>query len=153
MEAATIEETELERKQRERAEAEAEGVPGEESGLDSSDEAGEPASEDAAAEGEGDKPGEGEGEEAPPALAITPGGQLNLQVGGAKPDKSTVKLRGGSIEIAGGGQLKKGEVRNILVKVRIDEVHFVDKHDNQTGDLTQAERRHIAKMIGVELVE
>jgi len=105
------------------------------------------------AEHEGEKPGEGEGEQAPPALAITPGGALNLQVGGAKPDKSTVKLRGGSIEIAGGGQLKKGEVRNILVKVRIDEVHFVDKHDNQTGDLTQAERRHIAKMIGVELVE
>lgn len=107
----------------------------------------------AAAEHEGEAPGEGEGEQAVPALAIPGGGPLNLQVGGQKPDKSTVKLRGGSIEVAGGGQLKKGEVVNLLVKVRVDEVHFVDKHDNSTGDITQSERRHIAKMIGVEKVE
>jgi len=145
----------LEQKRREAEEGEGEGETpageGETPAGEGEGEGGEGGQPEA--EHEGEKPGEGEGEQAPPALAITPGGALNLQVGGAKPDKSTVKLRGGSIEIAGGGQLKKGEVRNILVKVRIDEVHFVDKHDNQTGDLTQAERRHIAKMIGVELVE
>lgn len=161
MEAATVEETELERKRREQAEAAGEGGKGEgtEPGEGEQGEGQEPAGQGEGqgsgeqAEGEGEKPGEGAGEQAVPALAIPGGGQLNLQVGGQRPDKSTVKLRGGSIEVAGGGQLKKGEVVNLLVKVRVDEVHFVDKHDNSTGDITQAERRHIAKMIGVEKVE
>ena len=132
METGTIEETEQEREQREQAEREAAGEPG---------------------EGAGDPPGEGEGEQAQTALAIPGVGQLNLQVGGAKPEVSTVKLRGGRIEIANSGQFRKGEIVNLLLKVRVDEVHFVDKHDNTTGDLTQSERRHIAKQIGVEKVE
>jgi hypothetical protein len=147
-------------------EAPAEGLSPEEEELQrqaegAEDSAGEGAGEQAepgtdgeeTAEHQGEAPGEGAGEQAAPPLAIPGGGSLNLQVGGQTPDKSTVKLRGGSIEVAGGGQLKKGEVVNLLVKVRVDEVHFVDKHDNSTGDITQAERRHIAKMIGVEKVE
>jgi hypothetical protein len=134
------------RDEAEAAAAAGEGGEGQESGA-----TGAEGGEGAAAEHEGEAPGAGE--QAVPALAIAGGGQLNLTVGGEKPDKSTVKLRGGSIEVAGGGQLKKGEVVNLLVKVRVDEVHFVDKHDNSTGDVIQAERRHIAKMIGVEKVE
>jgi hypothetical protein len=141
----------LEQKRKEAEAAEGEGEPGEGDAGEGGE--GTPQGEDSAAEHEGEKPGEGEGEQAPPSLAIPGGGQLNLSVGGQTPDKSTVKLRGGSIEVAGGGQLKKGEVVNLLVKVRVDEVHFVDKHDNSTGDITQSERRHIAKMIGVEKVE
>ena len=144
-----MEETELERKRREQAEAA--GETGEEGGEGAGEQ--EPDAEPAAgAEHEGEPPGEGAGEQAVPPLAIPGGGKLNLQVGGESPDKSTVKLRGGSIEVAGGGQLKKGEVVNLLVKCRVDEVHFVDKHDNSTGEIIQAERRHIAKMIGVEKV-
>jgi hypothetical protein len=144
---------ELEAKRKE-AEAAGDGGEGGE-GQEPQGEAGEgkPEGEGAAAEHEGEKPGEGKGEQAAPPLAIEGGGELNLQVGGQKPDKSTVKLRGGSIEVAGGSQLKKGEVVNLLVKVRVDEVTFVDKHDNSTGDITQVERRHIARMIGVEKVQ
>lgn len=144
----------LDQKRREAEEGtEGQGEGGEQTAEGGAQEPPHPDGGEGAAEHEGEAPGEGEGEQAAPALAISAGDTLNLQVGGAKPDKSTVKLRGGSIEVAGGGQLKKGEVVNLLVKVRVDEVHFVDKHDNSTGDLTQAERRHIAKMIGVEKVE
>jgi len=105
----------------------------------------------AAGEGEGEFPGEGEGEEGPPPIIIEGDGQLNLQVGGRKPDKATVKLRGGSINIPA-GQLKKGDVLNLLVKVQVAEVHLVDKIDNTTGEITEVERRHVAKIKGVEKV-
>jgi hypothetical protein len=106
---------------------------------------------DGGGSGDGDFPGEDEGEQGPPPIAIEGDGQLNLQVGGAKPDKASVKLRGGSIDIPA-GQLKKGDVVNLLVKVRVAEVHLVDKIDNSTGEITQTERRHVAKIMGVEKV-
>jgi hypothetical protein len=103
------------------------------------------------AEHEGEQPGEGAGEQAEPALAIHGKGQLSLTVGGATPDKSEVKLRGGSIEMPQ-GQFKKGEIVNLMVKVQVAEVHLVDKIDNSTGEITGTVRRHVAKIKGVEQV-
>jgi hypothetical protein len=104
------------------------------------------------AEHEGEHPGEGAGEQAKPPLAVEGGGNLNSTIGGESPDKATVKLRGGSIEVAGGGQFKKGEVAHLLVKVRVGEVHLVDNEDRTTGEIIGTERRHIMRMIGVEKV-
>lgn len=151
-------ENELERK---RQEAAGETEPGEGAGEGGGEQpAGEgeqPATNGAGnggppeGEGGGEFPGEGEEEQGPPPIAIEGEGQLSLQVGGNKPDSATVKLRGGSIAIPA-GQLKKGDVVNLLVKVQVAEVHLVDKIDNSTGEITATERRHIAKIKGVEKV-
>lgn len=149
----------LEQRRREAEEAEAGGVGGEqEPALEGGEGApageGEPAGEEAPdLEDQGEAPGEGEGEQAKPQLAIHVGGKLNSTVGGDTPDVSTVKLKGGSVAIAGGGQLKKGETKNLLIKVKVCEVDFVDKEDRSTGEVTETERRHIAKIVGVEVVE
>lgn len=109
------------------------------------------------AEHEGEQPkadleGEGEGEQALPAIILEGDGQLSLRVGGAKPDKATVKLRGGSIGIPQ-GQYEKGDTVNLMVKVKCAEVHFVDKTDGQTGEVTETERRHVFKISGVERID
>lgn len=100
---------------------------------------------------EADLEGEGADEQAIPPLEIEAEGQLSLKVGGAKPTKATVKLRGGSIQIPK-GQYEKGDVVNLLVKVRCTEIHHVDKMDNTTGEVTETERRQIMKITGVEKV-
>lgn len=106
---------------------------------------------DDGAEPDGDFPGEDGIEQGPAPIAIQGEGQLSLTVGGLKPDKASVKLRGGSIDLPA-GQLKKGDVQNLLIKVRVTEVHLVDKMDNSTGEVVETERRHIAKIMGVEKV-
>lgn len=103
------------------------------------------------AEHEGDPPGTGAGEQAEPQVAIAGDGKLSLAVGGLAPDSAEVKLRGGSIEMPA-GQLKKGEIVNLMVKVQVAEVHLVDKIDNSTGEITGTVRRHVAKIKGVEKV-
>lgn len=143
----------LEAKRREVEEAAA-GEPTE--GAESTEPEGEASTEAAeagASEEEGEAPGEGEGEQAAPPLAVQGSGSLNLQPGGQQPDKGTIKMRSKSIELVGQTQLKKGEVTNLLIKVRVDEIHFVDSHDSSTGDITQVERRHIVRPIGVEKVQ
>lgn len=73
-------------------------------------------------------------------------GQLSLTVGGRGPDKATVKLRGGSINVE--GQFEKGDEVTLVVTARIAEVHFVDRIDEH-GVVTSTERRHFARMTGV----
>lgn len=111
--------------------------------------AGDPPADPPAAQHEGE-PLEGEGdEEGPPPIAFEGSGQLNLKVGGRKPDKGTVKMRGGSIELPK-GQLEKGEIVDLYIRVQCAEVHVVDKIDNSTGEIVGTERRHIVKVKGVE---
>lgn len=108
----------------------------------------EPTPESEAGALEGEHPEE----QARIAIQLPGDGQLSLQVGGNKPDKATVKLRGGSIEVPD-GQYKKGDLVNLLIKVQCAEVHFVDKIDNSTGEIVGTERRQIFKVKGVERVE
>lgn len=154
-----MEETELERKQRERAEAQASGGDAGEGSTGEGDAgAGEGSTGGESGEGgesrtehEGDPPGEGNGEQAVPAIVLPGEGKLSLSIGGEAPDKATVKLRGGSIPVPA-GQMKKGEVLNLMVKVQIAEVHVVDKINNATGEITETERRHVAKIKAVEKI-
>lgn len=86
-----------------------------------------------------------------PALMQEPipgtGQQLSLTAGGDDPETSEVKFRGGSVPIE--GQFDKGEIVNVMVKVRIAEVHFVDTIDKY-GNVTGTVRRHVGKMQGVQ---
>lgn len=77
------------------------------------------------------------------------GQQLSLLAGGDEPESAEVKMRGGSLVVE--GQFDKGEVVNLMIKVRIAEVHFVDQIDN-FGNVTGTVRRHIAKMQAVTRV-
>ncbi len=105
-----------------------------------------------ASNGEGDLPGES-AEEQPklPPVEVVGHGQLSFEVGGMDPDKATVKLRGGSIGIPE-GQYEKGDVVDLLVRVRCDSVAFIDKHDNTTGAIVETERRHGFTVTRVEKV-
>lgn len=120
---------------------------------------------------EGDFPGEGDqarggdapegesgdGEETPPAippLTLEGEGQLSLKVGGAKPNVSTVKMRGGSIAIEGddAGQFEIGQLVDLGIKGRVSEIQFVQKRNVQTGEVDVTERRHIMKIEAIERV-
>lgn len=101
----------------------------------------------------GELEGEAAGEQAPPTieLEIEGDGQLSLRVGGRQPDVASVKLRGGSIRVPR-GDYERGDTLDLLCKVRCCEVHFVDKIDGSTGEITETERRHVFKVVGVEKV-
>lgn len=99
-------------------------------------------------EGDGEQPGKAEQAKAP-GLAIEGDGQLTLTVGGETPTKATVKLRGGKIDVES-GDLDKGKVVDLVVKARIVEVDFVDKTNGATGEVTETERRHVARIMSVE---
>lgn len=108
-------------------------------------------------EHEGGEPLDGEDpdEQAPPAippLIIDGDGQLTLTIGGEKPTKATVKLRGGKIDVAS-GDLDKGAIVDLVLKAQVAEVHIVDKRDGQTGEVTEVERRHILKPVSVERIK
>jgi hypothetical protein len=109
--------------------------------------------EPAQAPPEGDFEGEGQ-EEQPRIFELELEGDrkaLNGSMGGRKPDTASVKLRGGSA-IVPEGQYDKGDVVNLLIKVRCTELHGIDKMDNSTGEIVSTERRHIFKVMGVEKV-
>jgi hypothetical protein len=95
--------------------------------------------------------GETPEEQGLPPIELEGEGQLSLEVGGNVPDKATVKLRGGSIAVPR-GEYKKGDIVNLAVKAQVCEIHFVDKRDGQTGEITQTERRQVLKVVGVEKV-
>lgn len=105
---------------------------------------------------EGDHPGEGEGEQdqppAIPPLEIEGLRQLSMKVGGERVDESVAKLRGGSVAVIGGTEFEKGALVDLSIRCRVAEVHFADKRDNQTGEVTGTIRRHILKPERVEKV-
>jgi hypothetical protein len=73
--------------------------------------------------------------------------QLSLVAGGEDPDASESKLRGGSVPVE--GEFEKGDVLTLLVKVSCDEVHFIDKKDND-GYVVATTRRHIFKPLSIQ---
>lgn len=100
-----------------------------------------------------DLEGDGDDEQGPLfELELEGDAKLDTKVGGKKPEKATVKLRGGSIGIPK-GQYEKGDTVTMLVKVRCAEVHFVDKEDGTTGEIIETERRHIFKVKHTERIK
>lgn len=102
----------------------------------------------------GDMEGAGAGEQAPAPMQLEIDGsrkQLTLKVGGKLPEQSQVKLRAGSIAVPR-GEYEKGDEVDFALTVRCTEVHFVDKMDNQTGEVVDTIRRHIFKVSKIEKV-
>lgn len=103
---------------------------------------------------EGDFEGAGGDEQAPAPMQLEIDGsrkQLTLKVGGKLPEQSQVKLRAGSIAVPR-GEYEKGDEVDFALTVRCTEVHFVDKMDNQTGEVVDTIRRHIFKVSKIEKV-
>lgn len=73
------------------------------------------------------------------------GSQLTLIAGGEEPNSSEVKFRGGAVPIE--GQFDKGDIIEIVLKIRVGEVAFADSHDKY-GNVTNTVRRHTGVMIG-----
>ena len=78
-------------------------------------------------------------------------GQLSLAVGGRKPDTSVFKMKGGEVKIRD-GQFTKGESVWCRVLLRVDEIKFVDGHD-EFGTVNSTKRVHVAKPVHVEREE
>lgn len=73
------------------------------------------------------------------------GKQLTLIAGGEEPSSSEVKFRGGAVPLE--GQYDKGDIVEVVLKIRIGEVAFADTHDKY-GNVTSTVRRHTGVMIG-----
>jgi hypothetical protein len=80
-------------------------------------------------------------------VGVEGSGQLTFAVGGKKPDTSKVQLVGRSIELPG-AQLEKGGEYTIQCRVRVGSVHFDDKIDSQTEQVTGCTRKHKARIVG-----
>jgi hypothetical protein len=103
-------------------------------------------------EGQGENGNGGDGKPVAPSLELEPPQkQMTLLAGGKAPETSTAKMRNRKITVPK-GEFEKGETVDVVVKCRVDEVHFIDKHDGQTGEIVEVERRHILRPVGLEKV-
>lgn len=97
--------------------------------------------------------GEHSDEQAPPALPPVEmegkGDQLTLRITGETPDKGTAKMVGGKVDIPK-GEYQPGDVIEAVVRMRCTEVAVIDKMNNTTGDVTERERVHKFKVMGIE---
>ena len=85
----------------------------------------------------------------PSELVLEGNGQLSFGVGGKRPTTATVRLVGGKIDLAG-LQYEKGQTLTLRVECIVGEVAFVDTHDSATGQVVGTERRHKARITGVD---
>jgi hypothetical protein len=86
----------------------------------------------------------------PMSSAYGPASQLTLLAGGEAPSTSEFKLAGRSIEIP--GQFAKGSTSVLTIGVQWGAVEFVDKLDNETGQVVETIRRHKGKIVAYELL-
>jgi hypothetical protein len=109
----------------------------------------------------GDEPAEKPGPNEGPAPAQEPEGQgpyldgpgqLSLNVGGKRPDGSSIRLAGGKIDMPR-GEFKKGEEIVLMVRASVTGLAFIDKVDPKTHTVTGCDRRHTAQIRSVELLE
>jgi hypothetical protein len=77
--------------------------------------------------------------------------KLTLNAGGEEPSISAFKLDGRSIDLGAATQFDKGDTVYLRIGVRFYDVHFVDKHDKETGQVTDTTRRHVGKIVSYEL--
>ncbi len=105
----------------------------------------------AGAEGNGTHP-EGIGDDeakqrAAQMIGLDSAGQLSFSVGGKRPDTSKVQLVGRSIELPG-AQMEKGKEYTVQMRIRVGSIHFDDKIDTQTEEVTGCTRKHKARIVG-----
>lgn len=106
-----------------------------------------PQTDPAASNGTHGDVGEDPADQPARLVGVEGSGQLTFAVGGKKPDTSKVKLNGRSIELPG-AQLEKGTEYTIMCRVRVGGVHFDDKVDSTTEQVTGSTRKHICRIVG-----
>jgi hypothetical protein len=113
------------------------------------------ADEDAAGGDAEPLDGEHADQQAPPKLPPVElegsGDQLTLKITGGDPDKGTAKLQGGKVEMPR-GENQLGDVVEAVVRMRCTEVAVIDKMNNTTGQVTERERVHKFKIMGIERI-
>lgn len=83
-----------------------------------------------------------------PEMKLDLGNEITLTVGGKKPTGSVVVLRGGRIPLE--GQMKKGELIDLRLRVRCVDIQFPDKIDSKTGEVTETNRVHVVKATQIQ---
>lgn len=88
----------------------------------------------------------------PDEMVVSGTTQLSMfDFGGKKATHATFKLVGGKVKIAPGQAFKKGErVRGTFEGV-INFVGQKDEHDSTTGQVTDAEQRHEARLTDIQV--
>lgn len=67
--------------------------------------------------------------------------------GGNVPDGSMIRLNGGKLALE--GEFDKGDFVDLVVRVRVAEVHFVDRIDKH-NNVYQTDRVHVCKLSNVQ---
>ena len=93
---------------------------------------------------QGQEPAEPEG------FDVGPIGQLSFDVGGETPTVSTLAL-GGSVELAPGEVLRKGQRVTLEIEAVVSEVAFTDVTDAE-GYVTDTKRKHRARVESLRIV-
>lgn len=79
------------------------------------------------------------------------GGQLSFAVGGKRPTVSGLRLVGGKVDVE--GSFAKGQKIVFRVEAEVGEIAFIDQHDPKTRQVIGCERRHKARIVGVNVIE
>jgi hypothetical protein len=101
-----------------------------------------------------DVPGVDAGAGLDPAIGEEPapgGAQLTFGVGGKRPTSVSLRIAGGKVGVT--DEIRKGRLVRVVQEMRVGELHFVDKVDSKTGQVTACERRQILKPTAPPRVE
>lgn len=74
-----------------------------------------------------------------------------INVGGKKATHGSLKLSGGKILLQAGTAFKKGTTIEFSGKAVIKDVGVVDTHDPTTRQVTDAEQRHVARIVDLQV--
>lgn len=86
----------------------------------------------------------------PEGFDVGPIGQLSFNVGGEAPTVSTLGLSG-SVELAPGEELRKGQRVKLEIEAVVSEVAFTDATDAE-GYVTDTKRKHRARVESLRIV-
>lgn len=75
---------------------------------------------------------------------------LGFKVAGKQPTSAGLRLVGGKLDIE--QQFLKGQKIVLRIEAEVGEIAFVDQHDPATGQIVGCERRHKARIIGVDVL-
>jgi hypothetical protein len=100
-----------------------------------------------------DVPLDGEEDDAPqlPEMRLDLGNKITLKVGGKNPTGSTITLRGGRIPLE--GQVEKGEILDVRLRLRCVDLQFPDKIDSKTGEVTETTRVQVMRAMQIQRLD
>lgn len=95
--------------------------------------------------------GNGEPQDELPGLELDGERELQIKVGGRKPDASVLKLKGGSIDLK--GQFDRGDRIVAVATLQVTGNHDDDTIETHTGDVKSTSRKQKATLCGITRID